>query len=77
MNEWWKRGVVYQIYPLSYQDSNGDGKGDLQGIRSRLDHLQWLGIDAVWTSRTTAALRRNSGRYRTSTRSSPMRTRAA
>lgn len=47
---WWKRGIVYQIYPLSFQDSNGDGKGDLRGIRSRLDYLQWLAIDAVWIS---------------------------
>jgi alpha-glucosidase len=47
---WWKHGVVYQIYPRSFQDSNGDGVGDLAGIRSRLDHLAWLGIDAVWLS---------------------------
>src|SRR5512145_810297 len=50
MNHWWKRGIVYQIYPLSFQDSNGDGKGDLAGIASRLDHLAWLGIDAIWIS---------------------------
>lgn len=50
MSEWWKRGIVYQIYPLSFQDSNGDGKGDLQGIRGRLDYLQWLGVDALWIS---------------------------
>jgi len=47
---WWQRGVVYQIYPRSYQDSNGDGIGDLAGITSRLDHLAWLGVDAVWLS---------------------------
>ncbi len=47
---WWQRGVVYQVYPRSFQDSNGDGVGDLAGIRSRLDYLQWLGIDAVWIS---------------------------
>src|ERR1051325_4399555 len=46
--EWHRRSVVYQIYPLSFQDTNGDGKGDLQGIISRLDHLSWLGVDAVW-----------------------------
>ena len=45
---WWQRGIVYQIYPLSFQDSNGDGKGDLNGIRQRLDYLAWLGVDAVW-----------------------------
>ena len=47
---WWRHGVVYQIYPRSYQDANGDGVGDLEGIRRRLDHLAWLGVDAVWLS---------------------------
>jgi alpha-glucosidase len=47
---WWQRAAIYQIYPLSFQDSNGDGKGDLAGIRARLDYLAWLGIDAVWIS---------------------------
>ena len=47
---WWKSGVIYQIYPRSYQDSNGDGVGDLAGIESRLDHLVDLGVDAVWVS---------------------------
>src|SRR5574340_387839 len=50
MNDWWKSGLIYQIYPLSFQDANGDGKGDLQGIRGRLDYLQWLGVDAIWIS---------------------------
>lgn len=45
---WWKERVFYQIYPRSFQDSNGDGIGDLRGILSRLDYLQWLGIGAVW-----------------------------
>jgi alpha-glucosidase len=45
---WWRGSVIYQIYPLSFQDSNNDGRGDLAGILSRLDHLEWLGIDAVW-----------------------------
>jgi alpha-glucosidase len=45
-----KHGVVYQIYPRSFQDSNGDGVGDLAGIRARLDHLVWLGVDALWLS---------------------------
>jgi alpha-glucosidase len=49
-NTWWKRGVVYQIYPRSFQDTNGDGIGDLQGISQRLDYLQWLGVDAIWIS---------------------------
>jgi alpha-glucosidase len=46
----WREGVVYQIYPRSFQDSDGDGIGDLAGIRSRLDHLQYLGVDALWLS---------------------------
>jgi alpha-glucosidase len=49
-NLWWQRGIVYQIYPLSFQDSSGDGKGDLNGIRQRLDYVAWLGVDAVWIS---------------------------
>ena len=47
---WWKNAVVYQIYPKSFQDSNGDGIGDIRGIISRLDYLEELGIDAVWIS---------------------------
>jgi alpha-glucosidase len=47
---WWRWGVTYQIYPLSFQDTNGDGKGDLPGVLSRLDHLSWLGVSAVWLS---------------------------
>ncbi|MCB0977193.1 MAG: DUF3459 domain-containing protein [Acidimicrobiales bacterium] len=47
---WWKTAVVYQIYPRSFADSNGDGIGDLRGIIDRLDHLQWLGVDAIWLS---------------------------
>ena len=45
---WWKERVFYQVYPRSFQDSNGDGIGDLRGIISRLDYLKWLGIGAVW-----------------------------
>ena len=45
---WWKHAVVYEIYPRSYQDSNGDGTGDLNGITDRLDHLKALGVDAIW-----------------------------
>jgi alpha-glucosidase len=45
---WWQRGPIYQLYPLSFQDSDGNGQGDLPGILSRLGYLQWLGIDALW-----------------------------
>lgn len=48
--DWWKDAVIYQIYPRSFQDSNGDGVGDLQGIIKRLPYLEKLGIDAVWLS---------------------------
>lgn len=47
---WWQTGVVYQIYPRSFQDSNGDGSGDLPGVITRLDYLQDLGVDALWLS---------------------------
>ena len=47
---WWQQGVIYQIYPRSFQDSDGDGVGDLRGIIQRLDYLEWLGIDAIWLS---------------------------
>src|SRR5262245_33588353 len=47
---WWERGTIYQIYPRSFMDGNGDGVGDLAGIIKRLDYLEWLGVDAVWLS---------------------------
>jgi alpha-glucosidase len=47
---WWKHAVIYEIYPRSFQDSNGDGIGDLNGITQRLDYLQALGVDAIWIS---------------------------
>ena len=51
MNEkWWKNAVVYQIYPRSFKDSNGDGIGDLEGIYEKLDYLEELGIDVIWMS---------------------------
>src|SRR5215813_4955764 len=46
--KWWQNAVIYEIYPRSFQDSNGDGIGDLNGITQRLDYLQGLGVDAIW-----------------------------
>src|SRR5271163_2487224 len=47
---WWKHALIYEVYPRSFQDSNGDGIGDLKGITERLDYLQALGVDAIWLS---------------------------
>jgi alpha-glucosidase len=49
-SKWWKNAAIYQIYPRSFQDSNGDGEGDLRGVISRLEYLKELGIDAIWLS---------------------------
>ena len=49
-DRWWQSAVIYQIYPRSFADSNGDGIGDLQGIIAKLDYLEELGIDAIWLS---------------------------
>ena len=48
--DWWRGGVIYQIYPRSFQDSNGDGIGDLPGITQRLPYIASLGVDAIWIS---------------------------
>jgi len=50
MTEWWRGAVIYQVYPRSFQDTNGDGVGDLPGIMRRLDHIASLGVDAIWLS---------------------------
>ena len=50
VNLWWRNAAIYQVYPRSFQDSNGDGEGDLRGVISRLDYLKELGIDAIWLS---------------------------
>ena len=83
---WWKGAVIYEIYPRSFQDSNGDGIGDLNGITSRLDYLKVLGVDAIWlspiypspprstsamTSPTTRTSTRPTGPWQTSTGWSP------
>src|SRR5215216_4574036 len=47
---WWQKGVIYQVYPRSFADASGDGVGDLRGIVSKLDYLEWLGVDAAWIS---------------------------
>jgi alpha-glucosidase len=52
---WWRPAVLYQIYPRSFADSNGDGIGDLQGVIDHLDHLAWLGVDAIWLSPITVS----------------------
>ena len=50
MKAWWKESVVYQIYPRSFKDTNGDGIGDLNGITEKLDYLKELGVDVIWLS---------------------------
>jgi alpha-glucosidase len=58
---WWRDGVLYQIYPRSFQDSDGDGIGDLRGVTDRLDHLQWLGVDGIWLNPTFPSPNRDWG----------------
>ena len=49
-SEWWRSGVIYQIYPRSFADANGDGMGDVKGITNRRPKLEELGVDAIWLS---------------------------
>jgi alpha-glucosidase len=50
VDKWWHNAVVYQIYPRSFLDTNGDGVGDLAGIEAKLDHIAQLGADTIWLS---------------------------
>lgn len=59
--KWWKEAVVYQLYPRSFQDSDGDGVGDLKGITQRLDYLQSLGVDAIWLNPICASPNDDNG----------------
>src|ERR1700741_4835536 len=52
---WWSRAVFYQVYPRSFADSDGDGVGDLDGIAAKLDHLELLGVDAIWLNPVTVS----------------------
>jgi alpha-glucosidase len=52
---WWQTAAIYEIYPRSFQDSDGDGVGDLAGILQRVDYLSWLGVDTVWICPTSFA----------------------
>ncbi|ODT65924.1 MAG: alpha-glucosidase [Pelagibacterium sp. SCN 63-23] len=61
MTEWWRGGVIYQVYPRSFQDSNGDGIGDLPGIIDRLDHIASLGVDCIWLSPITQSPQADMG----------------
>jgi len=58
---WWRSAVIYQIYPRSFADSNGDGIGDLAGVRAHLDYLADLGIDAIWFSPWYASPQADAG----------------
>jgi len=61
MSAWWRGGVIYQVYPRSFQDTNGDGIGDLAGIVRRLDHIASLGVDAIWLSPITQSPQADMG----------------
>ncbi|WP_193336852.1 alpha-amylase family glycosyl hydrolase [Devosia beringensis] len=61
MTQWWRGGVIYQVYPRSFQDSNGDGIGDLPGIIARLDHIASLGVDCIWLSPITKSPQADMG----------------
>src|SRR4051794_11696403 len=58
---WWRDAVIYQVYPRSFADANGDGMGDLEGVRRRLPYLRELGVDAVWLSPYYASPQADAG----------------
>ena len=59
--KWWQEAVVYQIYPKSFQDSNGDGIGDLRGIMKRMDYLKELGVNTIWLCPINASPMKDGG----------------
>ena len=59
--KWWQKAVVYQVYPRSFQDANGDGIGDLQGIEQRLDYIEKLGADVIWLNPVYASPDKDNG----------------
>ena len=59
--DWWKKAIVYQIYPRSFADSNGDGIGDIPGIISKLDYISSLGVDVIWLSPIYASPNEDNG----------------
>ena len=59
--EWWKEAIVYQIYPRSFSDSNGDGIGDIPGIISKLDYISSLGVNVIWLSPVYASPNEDNG----------------
>ena len=61
-DDWWKQAVVYQIYPRSFKDVNGDGLGDIAGVTEKMDYLKNLGIDAIWLRSRPQRARGSPGR---------------
>ncbi|KAK3694179.1 glycoside hydrolase superfamily [Podospora appendiculata] len=61
--KWWKEAVVYQVYPASFLDTNGDGRGDVNGITARLDYLKSLGVDVIWSSPSTDSYHPGENNY--------------
>src|SRR5215831_16690915 len=59
--EWWKEAIIYQVYPRSFKDSNGDGIGDIPGIISKLDYIKSLGVGAVWLNPVYASPNDDNG----------------